>query len=71
MAYQLRFGISQSQLWTSPRAYLMGANFGVPILLYQSQVVALKSKNKSYPKGSVKLRSSMAYQLRFGLSQSQ
>ena len=46
----------------------MGINFWVPILLYQSQVVAKKSLIKRCPKDSVKLRSPMAYQLRFGLS---
>ena len=70
MAYQLRFGLSQSQYWMSPRSRLMGINFQVPILLHQSQVVAQNSHIKCYLKGSVKLRSSMAYQLRFSLSQS-
>jgi hypothetical protein len=39
-------------------------------LLYQSQVVAKKSSIKRCPKDSVKLRSSKAYQLRFGAFQS-
>ena len=71
MAYQLRFGLSQSRSWTSFRTYLMGTIFGVPILLYQSQVVAKNPSIKDCLKDSVKLRPSMAYQLRFSLSHSQ
>ena len=70
MAYQLRFGLSQSRSWTSFRTYLMCTIFEVPILLYQGQVVAKKLSIKGCLKDSVKLRPSMAYQLRFGLSQS-
>ena len=51
MAYQLRFGLSLSQYWTSPRSHLMGINFQVPILLHQSQVVAQKKINQTLPKG--------------------
>ena len=70
MAHQLRFGISQSQYWTSPRSYLRGINFKYLYCFIEARLWLKNHKSNITPKALYNSDLPLP-QLRFGsISQS-